>query len=143
MTIAHLQTSRWIASSIVSTRRGSRRLWLASLGTPLLQRPASDDDLDLLLVLAAHDFERRLFPGTQCRDEVQHRRRVCHRLAFDGYQDVAELDARLVGRRAPEDFRDERASNLGQLERFRKFRRHVLNADADPAARDLAVLHDL
>ena len=37
---------------------------------------------------------------------------------FDGDEDIAQLDAGLVRGRAAKDFGDERAADLGQLERF-------------------------
>ena len=73
-------------------------------------------------------------------DEVEHRRGIGHRLTFDLDENVARLDAGLVGRPSAHHAGDQDAFAVAELEGFGEFGRDVLHFHADPAARDRAGL---
>ncbi|ABA51164.1 hypothetical protein BURPS1710b_3679 [Burkholderia pseudomallei 1710b] len=130
------------SSACLARVRGARRRSLLLVAVLVVERllrrrrPLADHDGDVELLALAHHVNLRRRAGLDLRDDVQQLRRIGDVLAVDRHQNIARLDARLVGRAALQHARNDRARFLRKAERFGDLRRHVLRLDADPAARD-------
>ena len=91
----------------------------------------------------APDFQRRLRAGTRRADDARQVARALDRLAVERNDDVGRLDARLVRRAALLHRVDQRAARAVEAEGGGEVARHLLDDDADPAARDAALLPEL
>src|SRR5467141_4222786 len=122
------QSARSRITSAPSWTNRNRGLAPIFLFRPRLRlgTPADGDAGVHILALALH-FHRRRRAWSESGDEVQHRRGIGDRLALHLEQDIARLDAGLVGGPAAQHPGDERASRAGELEGFGDRRRDLLH----------------
>src|SRR5690606_3016340 len=103
----------------------------------------ADANLDVHRPAVPHVRERHGFTEPDEADGVTQLRSVRDLLAVHGDDDIADLDAGLLGRRTGLHFADEGPAIDAEAERLGQSWQHVLNTDADAAALHLAVLEEL
>src|SRR6185295_15814034 len=109
----------------------------------LLLRHGADRHAERGLLAGAPDVHLRLRAGLHLSDERRELVRLLDRLAVEAEDHVAGLEARLLRGAAGLDLRDERAARAVEAERLGERLAHLLHADAQPAALDLAVRDEL
>src|SRR3989304_675406 len=115
------------------------RLFLVAFGFG----PWADVDLELDLVVGAHDFERRHGARLERSNQIERARVIGDRFVVDGDQDIPGSQPGLLGRAAGHDIGDQCTIHLRQGQGLGEIGSHVLYADADPAACHRAGRDDL
>ena len=87
---------------------------LGQLRRARLGRTLADRHVHVQFLVLAHQVDLHRRPRLDLRDDVQQARGVGDRVVVDADEDVARLDARLVGRSALQHARDDRARFLRQ-----------------------------
>src|SRR5687768_6570864 len=106
------------------------RLVPAGLRRSCVGQELGRGELDVLGLAVAPDLERRAGSGLGRRDEARQLVGIVDRLTVEREHDVAGLEARLVGRAARVDARDQGTARRLELERLRQLARQRLDAHA-------------